>query len=70
LAAAPEFAACAYLASVFCSVLPLLTQLGIATAAEVEVDTLAARLRDATVASSSVVALQSLVWAVAREMKT
>lgn len=62
-----DFAGYAYLAGVFRSVLPLLEQLGIATAAEVEVDTLAKRLRSATVASGGVVALQSLVGAVSRK---
>lgn len=62
-----KFAGYAYLADVFRSVLPLLEQLGIATAAEVDVATLADRLRDATVASGGVVALQSLVGAVAHK---
>ena len=62
-----EFAGYAYLADVFRSVLPLLEQLGVATAAEVDIDTLADRLRDATVAGGGVIALQSLVGAVSRK---
>jgi SAM-dependent methyltransferase len=63
----PDFAGYAYLAGVFRSVLPLLVQLDIATAAEVDVETLADRLRDATIASGGVVALQSMVGAVSRK---
>ena len=62
-----DFAGYAYLAGVFRSVLPLLEQLDIATAAEVDVDTLADRLRDVTLASGGVVALQSMVGADSRK---
>jgi SAM-dependent methyltransferase len=61
------FAGYAYLAGVIRSVLPLMERFGVATAAEVDIDTLADRLRQETVNTGGVVALQMLVGASARK---
>ena len=63
----PDFAGYAYLADIFRSILPLLESLGIATAEEVDVETLEARLRHDRVANGGVFGLQMLVSAAARK---
>ena len=50
LGGGPDFAGYAYLAGVFRSILPLMERFGIATPGEVDIDTLADRLREETVA--------------------
>ena len=67
LGGGPDFAGYAYLAGVFRSILPLLERFGIATAGEVDVDTLADRLRAEVVAGNSVFTLQMAVGAFARK---
>ena len=63
LGGGPEFAGYAYLADVIRSILPLMERFATATAAEVDVDTLAARLRAAAVDAGGVVTLQTDVGA-------
>jgi SAM-dependent methyltransferase len=63
----PDFAGYSYLAGVIRSILPLMETFGIATAEEVDIDTLTDRLREETVAGGGVVALQMIVGAVARK---
>jgi SAM-dependent methyltransferase len=63
----PDFAGYGYLAGVIRSILPLMERFGIATAEEVDIDTLADRLRDEAVAGGGVVALQMIVGAFARK---
>ncbi len=63
----PDFAGYGYLAGVIRSILPLIERFGIATAEEVDIDTLADRLRDEAVAGGGVVALQMIVGAFARK---
>ena len=67
LGGGPDFAGYDYLAGIFRSVVPLMERFGVATAAEVDVDTLAERLRADRVASGRVVALQMIVGATARK---
>jgi hypothetical protein len=62
-----DFAGYAYLAGIVRSVLPLLEKLGVATAEEVDVDTLENRLRQERMSSGGVVALQMVVGAAARK---
>jgi SAM-dependent methyltransferase len=57
----------AYLAGVIRSVLPLLERFGIATAEEVDIETLADRLRAELVSSGGVMPLQMIVGAAARK---
>ena len=59
----PDFAGYGYLASVIRSIMPLIERFGVATAAEVDIDTFEDRLRDETVAGGGVLALQMLVGA-------
>jgi SAM-dependent methyltransferase len=61
-----DFAGYDYLTGVFRSVLPLLERFGVATSAEVDVATLADRLRADRVATGGVVMLQMIVGATAR----
>lgn len=56
-----DFAGYEYLADLVHSVLPLMERLGVATAAEVDIDTLADRLRDEVVSSGGCIALQPLI---------
>ena len=56
-----------YLASVFRSIMPLMERFGVATAEEVDIDTLADRLYDETVTGGAIVALQMIVSAFARK---
>jgi hypothetical protein len=63
-----DFAGYDYLAGVFRSILPLIERFGVATAAEVDVDTLADRLRADRIASQGVVQLQMIVGATARKL--
>jgi SAM-dependent methyltransferase len=67
LGGGPHFAGYAYVAGIFRSILPLLERFGIATAGEVDVETLADRLREEVVARSSVFTLQMAVGAFARK---
>ena len=62
----PDFAGYSYLAGVFRSILPLMERFGVATPDEVDIDTLADRLREETVARGGVVALQTIFGAAAR----
>jgi ubiquinone/menaquinone biosynthesis C-methylase UbiE len=64
----PDWAGYAYIAESIRSVLPLMLKLGIATAAEVDIDTLAARFRAEVVSQQSVVMLPTFVsaWALKR----
>lgn len=62
-----DFAGYAYLAGIVRSILPMLERYGIATAAEVDVETLADRLRDETVASQGVISLALAVGASSRK---
>jgi SAM-dependent methyltransferase len=66
LGGGPDFDGYAYLAGVIRSILPLLERFGIATADEVDVDTLADRLRDAMVADGGVMELAVIVGAASR----
>ena len=63
----PDFAGYAYLAGVFRSIMPLMERFGVATPEEVDIDRLADRLREETVALGGVVALQMIVGASARK---
>jgi hypothetical protein len=67
LGGGPDFAGYAYLAGVFRSILPLLERFDIATASEVDIETLADRLREEMVASGGVTTLQMAVGAFARK---
>jgi SAM-dependent methyltransferase len=67
LGGGPDFAGYVYLTGVYRSILPVLERFGIATAGEVDVDTLADRLREEAVARSSVITLQMAVGAFARK---
>jgi SAM-dependent methyltransferase len=60
----PDFPGYDYVTDVMRSILPLMEQFGVATAAEVDVETLAQRIRDEVVAKDAVVGLQGLggVW--------
>jgi SAM-dependent methyltransferase len=62
----PDFAGYTYLAGVVRSILPLTERFGIATASEVDVDTLAERLREQAVAGGGVILLQMTVGAASR----
>jgi predicted O-methyltransferase YrrM len=68
LGGGPDFVGYAYLGGVIRSVLPLLERFGIATAAEVDIDTLPDRLRDEIVAGGGVLPLQMIVGAAARKL--
>jgi SAM-dependent methyltransferase len=63
----PDFAGYAYLAGVIRSLLPAMERFGIATAAEVDIETLADRLRAETVASGGIITLQTIIGAAARK---
>jgi hypothetical protein len=67
LGGGPDFAGYAYLAGVFRSILPLMERFGVATAGEVDIDTLADRLREETGARDSVITLQMAVGGFARK---
>jgi SAM-dependent methyltransferase len=67
LGGGPDFAGYAYLAGVFRSILPLMERFGIATASEVDIETLVDRLREEMVASGGVITLQMAVSAFARK---
>jgi SAM-dependent methyltransferase len=67
LGGGPDFAGYAYLAGIFRSILPLLERFGIAKASEVDIDTLADRLRAEMVARGGVIMLQMAVGAFARK---
>jgi hypothetical protein len=67
LGGGPDFPGYAYLAGVFRSILPLMERFGIATVGEVDIDTLADRLRQEAVAGNSVITLQMVVGAFARK---
>jgi hypothetical protein len=62
----PDFGGYTYLAGVIRSILPLMEQFGIATASEVDVDTLAERLREQAVAGGGVISLHMTVSAASR----
>jgi SAM-dependent methyltransferase len=62
-----NFAGYEYLAGIFRSILPLMEQFGIASAGEVEIDTLADRLREEAVTIGSVIALQMAVGGFSRK---
>ncbi|HSK97904.1 MAG TPA: hypothetical protein VK891_14875, partial [Euzebyales bacterium] len=59
----PDFAGYQYAALTVRSLLPAIEATGIATAAEIDVDTLADRLRDAVVAADATITTVSLVAA-------
>jgi len=61
----PDWAGYAYIAESIRSILPLMQKLGVATAEEVDIDTLAVRFRDEVVQLQSVVMLPTFVsaWA-------
>lgn len=63
----PDYGGYAYLAGVIRSVLPLMERFGVATAKEVDIDTLADRLRAELVRSGGVLPLQMIVGAAARK---
>lgn len=63
----PDFVGYAYITDVMRSILPMMEQFGVATAAEVDIDTLTERLRDAVVAKDAMVGLQGLGGAWARK---
>lgn len=63
----PDWVGYDYAAESLRSMLPLILQLGIATEEEVEIDTLAKRLRDETLATDGVVKTPDLVGAWARK---
>jgi SAM-dependent methyltransferase len=67
LGGGPDFAGYDYLAGVIRSILPLMERFGLATAAEVDIDTLADRLRADRIASGGVAMLQMIVGASARK---
>jgi len=58
-----DWAGYAYVAESIRSILPLMVKLGVATAAEVDIDTLAARFRDEVVEQQSVVMLPTFISA-------
>ena len=62
-----HFGGYAYLAGVIRSVLPLMERFGVATAEEVDIDSLADRLRAELVAGGGVLPLQMIVGATARK---
>jgi ubiquinone/menaquinone biosynthesis C-methylase UbiE len=62
----PDLLAHEYLSDLVASLLPMMTRLGVATAAAVGVETLAARLREETLSSDVVTILPSLIGAWAR----
>jgi hypothetical protein len=57
----PDFEGYQYLAGLVRSLLPTMEQLGVATTAEVDVDTLAGRLREEVVRGGGCIALQPLI---------
>lgn len=67
LGGGPDFPGYGYLASIMRSILPLLERYGIATAAEVDVETLADRLRDEMVANQGIFSLALVVGASSRK---
>jgi SAM-dependent methyltransferase len=67
LGGGPDFAGYAYLAGIYRSILPLLERFGIAAAGEVDIDTLADRLREEMVARGGVITLQMAVGTFARK---
>src|SRR5262249_50689155 len=67
LAVGPDHPLYAYAADLVLAFLPAMEALGIATAGEVEVDTLATRLRDEAVAARSAIVWQTLIGAATRK---
>jgi SAM-dependent methyltransferase len=67
LGGGPDYGGYTYLADSIRSMLPLMEQFGVATADEVDIDTLAERLRDETVSGGGVLALSMMVGAAARK---
>ncbi len=63
----PDFEGYQYLAGLVSSFLPVMEQLGVATAAEVDIDTLADRLREEVVRGGGCIALQPLIGSWARK---
>jgi SAM-dependent methyltransferase len=59
----PDSPAYAYIANTLASLLPMAEQLGVTTAAEMQIDTFADRLREEVVRSKAVIVLPSLVGA-------
>jgi len=57
----PDSPAYEYMAQTVRSLLPLIEKMGVATAAEVQIDSLAARLREETVASNATLHLPELI---------
>ncbi len=57
----PDFAGYQYLADVIRSILPMMERFGVATAAEVNIDTFADRLREEVVRGGGCIALQPLI---------
>ena len=66
----PDSPAYAYVAETSRSLLPIIEKLGVATAAEIDVDTLAARLRDETVALGAAIVPAFLAGAWGRRAAT
>jgi ubiquinone/menaquinone biosynthesis C-methylase UbiE len=66
LGGGPDWAGYAYIAESIRSILPLMLKFGVATAEEVDIDTLAARFRDEVVRQQGVVMLPTFVGAWAR----
>ena len=62
----PDSPAYEYMAQTVRSLLPLVEKMGVATAAEVQIDTLAARMREETVAANATLHLPELIAAWAR----
>jgi SAM-dependent methyltransferase len=67
LGGGPDFAGYADLAGIYRSILPLLERFGIVTAGEVDIDTLADRLREEMVSRGGVITLQMAVGGFARK---
>ena len=59
----PDLPAHEYLADLVASLLPMMTRLGVSTAAEVQIETLATRLREESLSTNGVTILPSLVGA-------
>ena len=63
VASGPDSPAYEYMAQTVRSLLPLIEKTGVATAAEIQIDTLAARMRDETVALNATIHLSELIAA-------
>lgn len=61
--AGPDSVACPWMAESVRSMLPLILQVGVATVDEIDIDTLADRLRDEAVAADAVIKAPDLVSA-------